>query len=309
MPRNVTIAAVQLPEWTEGETAHARKAFHVDALEHWLGEAGRAHADLVCLGEMCTGGEEIEDAYSGPTTTMARQMAAHYEMDIVLPLCATVDGVLRNTALLIDNTGRIVGHYNKVHPTRRELGDGIVPGDDFSVFQFDFGCVGICICHDLSFPESTRVLALRGAELIVWPSWWSGWGEELCYAVIKSRAIDNGVWLVHAGFGIEQHKAWRPGMVLGRSGVIAPDGLILSNAGRYVGMSIATVDLDQTRLAHAFSWPADGDFWTSVLADRRPDAYGPLVDPAYVIPAVPPEQRTERSTRQNSVGAIVAGAQ
>ncbi len=292
MTRTVTIAAIQMPVWSEGETVAQRKRFRVESIMHWLEEAGKANATLACLGETCTGMNfdlgEIEDAYTGPTTRMVQKLAAHYAMHVVLPVQATVEGVLRNTALVIDNAGQIVGRYDKVHPIRSELRDGIVAGNDFPVFDLAFGRVGICICHDLSFPESTRVLALRGAEIIVWPTYWSGWGEELCYAVIKSRAIDNGVWLVNTTYGIEPHKAWRPGMILGRSGVIGPDGLVLSNAGRYVGMALCTVDLDRPRIAHDFSFPGDNDSRTSILADRRPDAYGALVDPSLVVPPVPP---------------------
>lgn len=288
MTRNVTIAAIQLPVWSEGETDAQRKRFRVERIMHWLEEAGKAKADLACLGETCTGEIEVEDAYTGPTTRMVQKLASHYQMHVVLPLHARVNGILRNTALIIDDQGQIVGRYDKVHPTRRELRDGVIPGSDFPVFDLAFGRVGVCICHDLSFPESTRVLGLRGAEIIVWPTYWSGWGEELCYAVIKSRAIDNGAWLVNTTFGIENHKAWRPGMILGRSGVIAPDGLILSNAGRYVGMALCTIDLDRPRIAHDFSFPGDNDARTSLLADRRPDAYGPLVDPNLVIPPAPP---------------------
>jgi len=288
MTRNVTIAAIQLPVWSEGETDAQRKRFRVERIMHWLEEAGKAKADLACLGETCTGEIEVEDAYTGPTTRMVQKLASHYQMHVVLPLHARVNGILRNTALIIDDQGQIVGRYDKVHPTRRELRDGVIPGSDFPVFDLAFGRVGVCICHDLSFPESTRVLGLRGAEIIVWPTYWSGWGEELCYAVIKSRAIDNGAWLVNTTFGIESHKAWRPGMILGRSGVIAPDGLILSNAGRYVGMALCTIDLDRPRIAHDFSFPGDNDARTSLLADRRPDAYGPLIDPSLVIPPAPP---------------------
>jgi predicted amidohydrolase len=177
------------------------------------------------------------------------------------------------------------------------MSDGVIPGDDFPVFNLDFGCVGVAICHDLSFPESTRVMALRGAEVIVWPTWWSGWGEELCYAVIRSRAIDNGAWLVTASFGIPDEQAWRPGMILGRSGVIGPDGVILSSVGRYVGMAITEIDLDKPRLAHAFAWGEEGDFWTSVLADRRPDAYGAITATNLVIAAETPSERKLRAVR------------
>ena len=288
MTRNVTIAAIQLPVWSEGETDLQRKRFRVENIMHWLEEAGKAEADLACLGETCTGEIEVEDAYSGPTARMVQKLAGHYKMHVVLPLHARVNGILRNTALIINDQGQIVGRYDKVHPTRRELRDGVIPGSDFPVFDLAFGRLGVCICHDLSFPESTRVLGVRGAEIVVWPTYWSGWGDDLCYAVIKSRAIDNGIWLVNTTFGIESHKAWRPGMILGRSGVIGPDGQILSNAGRYVGLSRCTIDLDHPRIAHDFSFPGDHDARTSILADRRPDAYGPLVDASLVIPPAPP---------------------
>ena len=297
MSRNVRIAAVQLPAWSEGDTPAARYQYRCQAALYWLKQAGEAGADLVCLGETCTGEEVIEDAYTNPFTQQAAALAVQYQMNVILPIAGLVEGVRRNVALVIDRSGTIAGHYLKVHPTRREMSDGAIPGDNFPVFNLDFGCVGVAICHDLSFPESTRVLALRGAEILVWPTWWSGWGEELCYAVIRSRAIDNGTWLVTASFGIQDEKAWRPGMVLGRSGVIAPDGLILSNAGRYVGMAITEIDLDKPRLAHAFSFGDEGDFWTSVLADRRPDAYGAITDPDFVIPAVPPAERNLLAVR------------
>ena len=297
MSRNVRIAAVQLPAWSEGDTPAARYQYRCQAALYWLKQAGEAGADLVCLGETCTGEEVIEDAYTNPFTQQAAALAVQYQMNVILPIAGLVEGLRRNVALVIDRSGTIAGHYLKVHPTRREMSDGAIPGDNFPVFNLDFGCVGVAICHDLSFPESTRVLALRGAEILVWPTWWSGWGEELCYAVIRSRAIDNGAWLVTASFGIQDEKAWRPGMVLGRSGVIAPDGLILSNAGRYVGMAITEIDLDKPRLAHAFSFGDEGDFWTSVLADRRPDAYGAITDPDFVIPAVPPAERNLLAVR------------
>jgi predicted amidohydrolase len=297
MSRNVRIAAVQLPAWLEGNTPQERYQHRCQTVLRWIEEAGRAGADLACLGETCTGEEVFKDAFTSDFVRQATALAATYHMNVILPIAALVEGIQRNVALVIDRSGAIIGHYLKVHPTRREMRDGCVPGDDLPVFNLDFGCVGVAICHDLSFPESARVLALRGAEMIVWPTWWSGWGEELCYAVIRSRAIDNGAWFVTASFGIPDNEAWRPGMILGRSGVIGPDGQILSNAGRYVGMSITEIDLDKTRLAHSFSFGEDGDFWTSVLADRRPDVYGAISDPAYAIPAVTPSERDVRAVR------------
>lgn len=303
MSRNVRIAAVQLPAWLEGQTALERYRHRCQTVLTWIEQAGKQGADLVCLGETCTGEEVLEDAFTSDVVTQARALAAQYRMNLILPLAAMVDSIRRNVALVIDRSGAIAGYYLKAHPTRREMSDGAVPGNDLPVFHLDFGCVGVTICHDLSFPESARVLALRGAEILVWPTWWSGWGEELCYAIIRSRAIDNGAWFVTASFGIPDDEAWRPGMILGRSGVIGPDGLILSSVGRYVGMVMTEVDLDKPRLAHSFVWGEDSDFWTSVLGDRRPDLYNAISDPALAYPAIPPNERLSRSVR----GPVVTG--
>src|SRR5690606_42066775 len=67
--------------------------------------------------------------------------------------------------------------------------------------------------------------------------------------------------------------------------------LVMSRACCSVCVVVAIVDLVRPRLAHSFSGREENYYWTSVLADRRPDAYGPLTDPAYVIPAVPPAER------------------
>jgi predicted amidohydrolase len=296
--RTVDIGAVQLPAWTEGATASERKAWHLAQIEHWLHAAGRSGVDIVCFGETATtygvqaaadDASIFEDAYRGPAATIAAQLARDYAMAVILPLAARYRGRLHNIAVVFDRRGEIAGHYAKVHPTRTEMAQGIEPGDTFPVFDLDFGRIGVCICHDLSFPESTRALALGGAEIIFWPHWWSGWGEELCTAVIKSRAIDNAAYLVQVSFGQPDGKAWRPGYVLGNSGVVGPDGLVLASAGRYVGLAQVTVDLDKPRIAHSFARAGETVFRESMLADRRPDAYGIITDPSRV-PAPPKKE-------------------
>lgn len=292
--RTVRIATYQLSAEVAGETPREIKEREVDNLLVGLREAGQAGADLVCFGETCTTSHVqaapddraiFEDALEGPTTRRVRAIATTYKMNVALPIAAYWQGALGNLVVFVDRSGAVAGIYAKVHPTRGERAKGIVPGSDFPVFQLDFGVVGAFICHDLSFVESSRVLALRGAEILVWPTWWSGWGEELCEAVIKSRAIDNGCWLVRAGYGYPSGRAWRPGMQLGRSGVIGPDGIALSSCGRGIGLSVAIVDLDAERVAHSFSFGDEAPFRHDMLADRRPDAYGAIVDPRLVPPA------------------------
>ena len=73
---------------------------------------------------------------------------------------------IHNTAVLLGFDGNEIGRYLKVQPTLAERGDR-VPGDAFPVFELaGVGTVGLCICYDMLFPETTRVLALNGAELV-----------------------------------------------------------------------------------------------------------------------------------------------
>ena len=97
-----------------------------------------------------------------------------------------------NTAIMIDPQGEIVGRYDKVQPTLGELRQGIVPGKGLPVIELPFAKVGILICWDQYFYETSRALVRQGAEVILWPS--RGYHEER----MLTRARDNGVYYVCA---------------------------------------------------------------------------------------------------------------
>ncbi|MGD0090123.1 MAG: carbon-nitrogen hydrolase family protein [Planctomycetota bacterium] len=296
MSRPVKIAALQAPCWVEGRTPRERKAFLVRQTLALLETAGEAGADIACLGEHSTthgvGGNPddrtlYEDAEAGPVTKKVRRLARKFGMNIIFPIAAWHRGVLRNVALVINRSGELAGAYHKVHLTRGERAN-YVAGGELPVFRLDFGTIGVVICHDLSFVESVRVVALKGAELVFWPNWWSGWGEDSDWAQIRARAIDNSVWLVPVNFGQPKGRAWRPGLPIGRSGVIGPDGQTLGSAGRHVGMCLTPIDLDAPRIAHCFTWEDEAEFRRDMLADRRPETYGILTDPRLVPAARKP---------------------
>ncbi len=287
--RVVRIAAVQLRNHVEGKKPDEIKAFHRRNIERSIGEAARKGADIACFCEVAaTQGIRAahddhgvwEDATQGPTAKWAAALARRHGIHLILPMKGYHEGGLRNVAVLFDDSGAVVGVYCKVHLTWGERQSGAVPGNSFPVFEFPFGKVGVIICHDMSFPESVRCLMLSGAEVVFWPTMWSGWGDELSYTVIRSRAIDNGVYLVHVGLAPPPGKFWRPGMNMARSGVIDPYGNHLSNAGFEEGIAIAEVNLDRKRIAPSFTAGPDDDFLAWVLADRRPDTYGIIADPA-----------------------------
>ena len=62
--------------------------------------------------------------------------------------------------------GKLAGAYRKTHLHWPEYRDGVTPGDEYPVFETDFGTIGLMICYDSWWPESARVLALRGAHIV-----------------------------------------------------------------------------------------------------------------------------------------------
>ena len=186
-------------------------------------------------------------------------------------------GRLRNTAVVIDRHGQITGCYDKVHPTRNEMSPkGVVAGAGWPVFALEWGRLGVMICHDNSFVESARCLALEGAEVIAWPHVQSGAGDVVWDITLRSRAIDNGVYLVSSCYAVRGEGAWRPGLMVGRSGVVGEDGTVLAEMSREVGVATATVDLDRPRLVHSWTRGGEYPYAEEFRADRRPDTYGVL---------------------------------
>jgi len=123
------------------------------------------------------------------------------------------------------------------------------------------------------------VLMLRGAEVIFFPHVQSGWGEIDWEIRYRARAIDTGLYIVSACYGVEKGEPWRPGMMVGRSSVIAPDGTIIADAGRWAGVLTAQIDLDCGRVSD-FHFARLCERTLAVKASRRPELYSELVNPA-----------------------------
>jgi len=285
MTRKVTLSALQ-PPLLKRDTLKQAQAVHLEAATDLHLEAAGRHTDLAVLpehlnmaGAKLAAGEHRSHAETldGLFTAAIQRLAASHRMAVVLPIYRLDEaGQLRNSAVVIDKSGRVAGCYDKVHPTQGEIERGVMPGDSWPVFELDFGKVGVMICHDNSFVESARCLALNGAEIIAWPHVQSGWGDVVWDITLRSRAIDNGVYLVSSCFATRGDGAWRPGMMVGRSGVVGQDGAILAEMSRDVGVATAKVNLDDARLVH--SWTRSGEYPYSdeFRADRRPDTYGIL---------------------------------
>ena len=151
--------------------------------------------------------------------------------------------VLYNSVALVGPEG-LIGSFRKVHNL---VGKNILyGGGEFSVFDTGVGKVGPMICADLQYPESTRVLALKGAEIVTMSAAWgmdprtdqSGYIYDL---LSRANALMNGVWIViGAQVGIPKKSM---GYRLGHSRIIDPKGNIVAGIGYEEGLVTAKVDV------------------------------------------------------------------
>jgi predicted amidohydrolase len=297
MTREIIIASVQLPAFPKGETDGEKKEFNFKAAEYWLEQAARQGAGIACLGEEFNvhgielSPENFETQVTGDFESVIRRLGAvakRNRMYIIAPIYTLLAGVRRNLGMLIDRSGEYIGGYLKVHCIENERAYGVVPGNEWPTFKLDFGCIGIQICHDNSFPESARCLTLNGAEIIFWPHVMGGWGGEFMDILLRAPAIHNGIFFVPACYGCDPGMAWRNGeMLLGRSSIIGPDAIIHADAGRYTGIACAKIDLDQPRIAHDFTRHGEWVWRNDMLRDRRPETYTSILrqnDPLEPLP-------------------------
>lgn len=263
-PRKVKIGTVYL---------RPRQSTRENNLKLWceqIDAAGELGLDIVCLGETITrvgtGASLKDDAepVPGPVTRRLGEAAARNRIWVVAGVTERDGEVIYNTAVLFDRQGRIAGAYRKTHLPREEWKEGVRPGDEYPVFDTDFGRIAIKICYDWFFPEPTAIFAMRGAEIVFAPTWGNTWpdrdGMVDGETVFRVRARDNGVYLV-------------PSVYDGNSMVIDPMGRILAtNAGK-TGVFWAEVDLNKRE---CLDWVG---YWRSIgPRDRMPKTYDALGD-------------------------------
>jgi N-carbamoylputrescine amidase len=277
MPRLVRIAACSV-EYTPGVTSRPRALKLVE-------QAGEMGADIVCLPEFScapvTDSKFAAEPVPGPGTDAFASLAAKHKMYLIVPLLEKADGGKHyNSAVVIDRSGKIVGRYHKTHLCLPNFNEGecTLPGQEIPVFKTDFGTIGITTCMDIHYPELYTTLALKGAEIIFWPSAAMDYTGDLIESLVNARAIDNQVYFVASHFVQTPYLA---GKHYGRSRIIDPMGRIRGDTGHFEGVAIAQVDLDQT-YPMWYQGKMFEEYPTmrkTIFNTRRPELYGEIVQP------------------------------
>jgi 5-aminopentanamidase len=239
-------------------------------------------ARIVILPELASSGYMFRDADEaralaepddGPTTQGWVQLARRHGIVIVGGFCEIdADGRLRNSAALVDPEG-VRAIYRKAHLWDRES-EVFVPGDrPPAVVDTEFGRIAVMVCYDLEFPEWVRLPALAGAQLLAAPANWPAVqvqpGQVAGEVVrVQANACVNRMFVaVCDRTGAERGVDW-----IGGSVIAGLDGERLIGPPEDGGLAILFADLD---LAQADDKHVSER--NDVLADRRPELYGPLV--------------------------------
>jgi N-carbamoylputrescine amidase len=261
--------------------------------------AGQKGGQIVCLPELfrsqyfCQTEEhknfELAEEVPGKSTSALEKIARELGMVIIASLFEKrTAGVYHNTAAIIDADGKFLGRYRKMHIPDDPLYHEkfyFTPGDlGFQAWRTGHGNVGVCVCWDQWYPEAARLTALRGAEIIFYPTaigWHPSEKKEFGRAqhsawetVQRSHAITNGCYVaaanrvghvappLEASGGCEGIEFW------GQSFICGPDGEIMAK-GSVDEEEIVMAEVDWTRVnEHRTHWP--------FLRDRRVDAYAGL---------------------------------
>ncbi|ABL65919.1 carbon-nitrogen hydrolase [Chlorobium phaeobacteroides] len=277
----VTIALLQT-------TSSERPEENLAEADRLIRSAAAGGAQVICLQELFTTRYfcQIEDyepfAYAepvpGPTTQALQELARELQVVIVASLFeARARGLYHNTAAVIDADGSYLGKYRKMHiPDDPGFYEKFyfTPGDlGYKVFKTRYATIGVLICWDQWYPEAARLVALRGAEIIFYPTA-IGWAaSEISDEVRRaqrtawktmqlSHAVANGVFVAAANrVGTEgELEFW------GNSFVSDPFGQVIAEAP-HQNEAVLLARCDLGRIGYYRShWP--------FLRDRRIESYG-----------------------------------
>lgn len=257
-------------------------------------------ADIALFPEMWSNGYQICGRPSrewtaeaipadGPFVRAFGSLAKELDMAIGVTFLERHETGPRNSLVLFDRFGRKILTYAKVHTCDFSDEQALTPGDRFFTAQLDTLCgaihVGAMICYDREFPESARVLMLKGAELILVPNACPMELNRL--SQLRARAYENMLAIAtcnypitvpncNGGSSVFDAVAYLPGQEGSR------DTCILQ-AGEQEGIYVAQLDLDRLREYRAREVHGN--------AYRRPQAYALLLDPKISPPFLREDRR------------------
>lgn len=247
----MTIAQLQTHVYTQKEK-------NISALRPLLTEACSKNADVICLPEMFSCpyetsnfpiyAEKEGDASWNALSSLAREFHIYLSAGSIPEI--SDDGSIYNTAYMFDREGRQIAKHRKVHLFDIDVkggqcfkeSDTLTAGNSSTVFETEFGKMGLCICYDFRFPELARRMVLEGANVIFVPAAFNmTTGPAHWEVLFRSRAIDNQVYTFGTAPARDMNASYHS---WGHSIAVSPWGTVLNQMEAKAGIQITSINLD-----------------------------------------------------------------
>ncbi len=256
-----------------------------------INELAAKGVQVICLQELFLSlyfaDEEIEENFDlaepvpGLTTDILSDLAQKHQIVIVASLFERrTAGIYHNSTAVIDADGKYLGKYRKTHiPDDPGFYEKyyFTPGDEnYQVFNTQYGKLGVLICWDQWFPEAARIMALKGADILLYPTaigWELGTSSEVnqteydaWQTIQRSHAIANGIPVVSVNrVGIEgKTNFWGGSFACDSMGKVLYQASHIEDEAYYVDFDLSETEKTRRR------WP--------FFRDRRIDTYKPLLN-------------------------------
>ena len=293
-PYNARMKTKTLPVALVQERNHGDAEANLAVIETRVAEAAKSGARLVLLQELHNGAyfcqhesvDEFDHAepIPGPSTERLGKLAKRHGVVLVSSLFEKrATGLYHNTAVVFDADGSTAGKYRKMHiPDDPGFYEKFyfTPGDlGFTPIDTSVGRLGVLVCWDQWYPEGARLMALAGAELLLYPTA-IGWDpndaqdeknrqRDAWVLSHRGHAVANGLPVLSCNrVGHEQSPLDAAGIDFwGNSHVLGPQGEFIAEAATEPTILLAEVDMQRSEHVRRI-WP--------FLRDRRIDAYGDL---------------------------------
>jgi predicted amidohydrolase len=213
------------------------------------------------------------ESIPGPSTEKLAALCRELGVYLVAGMLEKERDKCFNAAVLVGPEG-LIGKYRKNHlpflGIDRYLDSGNQP---FPVFETAVGRIGLFICYDCTFPESSRVMALAGADILVLPTNWPEGRAKVPLYIIPTRAYENKVHVV----AVDRVGRERGAEFLGKSKIVNAWGDVLAEAGiENEEIIYGEVSLAEAREKHVII--KAGEFEADFIHDRKPHLYGKITE-------------------------------
>ena len=277
------------------EINHGDAEANLSVIEARVADAAQSGAKLVLLQELHNGKYfcqhesvdefDLAEKIPGPSTEHLAQLAKQHGVVLVSSLFEKrATGLYHNTAVVFDADGSTAGKYRKMHiPDDPGFYEKFyfTPGDlGFTPIDTSVGRLGVLVCWDQWYPEAARLMALAGAEVLLYPTA-IGWDpddaqdeknrqRDAWVLSHRGHAVANGLPVLSCNrIGHEPSPLGASGIQFwGNSHVLGPQGEFIAEAGGDAEILSAEIDLARSEHVRRI-WP--------FLRDRRIDAYGDLL--------------------------------